>query len=138
MSGEAEAEESEQFVGYHGTASEALAAMRQLLQPPTGLNFSGDSQLGEGFYTTPDYDMAAWFADRAVIVQGGDPAIVSVFVHDFEALQGREVPRRLWWRIAEDSPWITDYDYLEASIEGFEPVRQIKFNPRAYGLLLVR
>ncbi len=126
------------FVGYHGTSSVAVAAIRQGIDPPTGRNFGGYAQLGEGFYVTRDYDMARFFAAVAVREVGGNPVVLEVYARNFEQMTGQWVPRRAWWRVPADSRYITDFDYLTAPIDGFEPMRQLKFNPRVYGALVVR
>lgn len=126
------------FVGYHGTSSASLPSLGQSIDPPSGLNFGGDVQLGMGLYTTADHATATYFAERATIVQGGRPVIIRVHARDFARLQGQEVPRSLWWTIADDSPLITRFDYLTAPVAGFESARQVKFNPRAYGALTLR
>ena len=106
--------------------------------PETGRNFRGYAQLGEGFYVTPDYGMALYFAAIAVGQAGGVPVALEVYARNFEQLTKASVPRRLWWTLAADSSYITDFDYLVAPIDGFEPTRQLKFNPRAYHALIVR
>ena len=126
------------FVGYHGTSSSFVLAIGHGINPPTGRNFRGRTQLGEGFYTTPDYDMARFFASIAVREAGGIPVVLEVHARNFGEMVGRGVPRRSWWAVAANSPYITGFDYLTAPIAGFEPVRQVKFNPRAYGALRVR
>ena len=106
--------------------------------PETGRYFRGHAQLGEGFYVTPDYGMALYFAAIAVRQAGGVPVALEVYARNFEQMTKARVPRRLWWNIPDDSPYVTDFDYLTAPITGFEPVRQVKFNPRVYGSLSVR
>lgn len=130
--------EEERFVGYHGTTSTAVAAILQGISPPVGQNYQGRTQLGAGFYTTGNYDAALEFAENAAVKAGGDPVVLKVYAHNFRQMEGREVPSRLWWDIPADSPYIQDFDYLTAEVTGYEPVRQIKFNPRAYGALTVR
>ena len=116
----------------------AVPALLQGIRPSTGLNYGGGSQLGEGFYTTPDYATALTFAVNAVVVSVGRTVVLHAYARNFERMQGEEVPEPLWWNIPDDSPYVTDFDYLTAPITGFEPVRQVKFNPRAYGSLSVR
>jgi hypothetical protein len=124
------------FIGYHGTSSVHVPAIRAGIRPPTGQNFSGDAQLGEGFYTTMDYTVAEGFALNAVVFAGGAPVILPVYVADFGRLSGAIVPARFWWQVPRH--YITDFDYLTAPIDGLEPVEQTKLNPRAYGAIQVR
>ena len=131
-------ERGETFVGYHGTSSVSVAALGQGIMPETGRNFRGHAQLGEGFYVTPDYNMALYFAAIAVRQAGGVPVALEVYARNFEQMTKARVPRRLWWTLAADSSYITDFDYLIAPIDGFEPIRLLKFNPRAYRALIVR
>ena len=85
----------ETFVGYHGTSSSFAPAIRRGIAPTTGRNFGGFAQLGEGFYTTPDRDLALLFAGRAVRDAGGEPVALEVYARDFERIVGWTVPRRL-------------------------------------------
>lgn len=124
------------FVGYHGTSAVYVPAIRAGIQPPTGRNFGGAAQLGEGFYTTPDYATAQQFAAFAVVSAGGAPVVLAVYAHNFATMQGTAVPQTAWWNIPQH--YITAWDYLTAPISGFEPVEQVKFNPRAYSALEVR
>ncbi len=124
------------FVGYHGTSSVHVPAIRAGIQPHTGRNYGGGAQLGEGFYTTPDYATAEYFADNAVVKAGGMPIVLEVYAANFSQLRGTVVPLAEWWSVA--SEYISVYDYLSAPINGLDPVAQIKFNPRAYHALEVR
>ncbi len=128
----------EQFVGYHGTSSHWVRAILHEVRPLAGRNYTGRSQLGVGFYVAEDRPTALEFAENAVVRSGGSPVVLRVYARDFSQLRGMEVPTRLWWAIPDDSPYVTDFDYLTAPITGYEPVRQIKFNPRAYGAASVR
>lgn len=85
---------------------------------------------------TPDYATAQQFAAFAVVLAGGAPAILEVYARNFDQMEGKVVPASDWWQVP--SEYITDYDYLQAAITGFEPIEQIKFNPRAYSRLDVR
>jgi hypothetical protein len=124
------------FVGYHGTSSVHVPAIRAGIRPRTGLNFAGGSQLGAGFYVTGDAVTAQRFAEFAVAIVGGVPVVLDVYARAFDQMQGTVVPAGEWWRI--NPRYITDFDYLTAPITSFEPAMQIKFNPRAYGALEVR
>lgn len=64
--------------------------------------------------------------------------VLKVYARDFGALKGEEVPGRLWWKLTDDSSYLTDFDFLTAPVAGYEPVQQIKFNPRAYSALSAR
>ncbi len=128
----------EQFVGYHGTSSVFVPAIGKGIMPASGRNFRGRTQLGEGFYVTPDYDMALYFAAVAVRQAGGMPVALEVYARNFEQMTSESVPPSLWWNLVVDSSYITGFDYLVAPVDGFEPVRQLKFNPRAYRALMVR
>lgn len=130
--------EDEQFVGYHGTTSAAVSSLLQGIRPVARRNFAGFAQLGEGFYTTPDYAAALVFADVAIREAGGTRVVLEVYARGLGRMIGREVPRRLWWDLPADSPYITAFDYLTAPVNGYEPVVQRKFNPRAYEALTVR
>jgi hypothetical protein len=121
-------------VGYHGTSSVHEASIRQGINPPTGANFGGYSQLGEGFYITPEREAAEYFANQAVQNVGGEPVVLRVFARGFERMSGASVPESLWWKVS--STYITDYDYLMAPISGLEHWSQIKFNPSTYGYLM--
>ena len=125
-----------EFVGYHGTSSVHVPAIRTGIQPPTGHNFLGGAQLGEGFYTTLDYATAEYFAQIAVRYAGGQVAVLEFYVYNFSQMQGTVVSAPRWWRVPLE--YITDYDYLRAPIDGFEPVEHITFNPRACGALVAR
>jgi len=92
-------------------------------------------QLGLGFYVTDDYPTAVVFARVAARRLGGVPFVVNIYGHNFAQLTGQEVAPAWWWRIADDSPLITDFDYLTAQVVGYPDSRQIKFNPRAYHTL---
>lgn len=63
--------------------------------------------------------------------------MVAVYVYDFDQLIGQEVPEALWWHIADDSPYIAEFDFLTSATFGYPAMRQLKFNPRAYGVLTV-
>jgi hypothetical protein len=132
------AEEEPELVGYHGTSSVWVATILSGIDPPSGQNYGGESQLGIGFYTTFDLRAAHRFAEVAVQNHRGMPVILEVHARGFARMSKRTVPRRLWWEIPPDSPYITDYDYLVAQVVGYEPSLQRKFNPRAYRALLVR
>lgn len=131
-------QEQPEFVGYHGTSSISIAAIIANIDPPSGQNFGGMSQLGIGFYTVLDHLAAHRFAETAVQHGGGRPVILEVYARGFARMNKRTVPRRLWWYLPLDSAYITDYDYLVAPLAGYEPSLQRKFNPRAYRALLVR
>ncbi len=79
--------------------------------------------------------MAFAFAKIASGNAGGIPVILAVYVYNFIQLQGYVVPLRFWWQVP--MRYIVDFDYLTAPIIGFEPVEQIKFNPRVYGMHVV-
>lgn len=123
------------FVGYHGTSSVHLPSIRRGIQPPTGLNFGGGAQLGNGFYVTLTYDRARWFAVSATFDLGGQPIVLAVALREFDSLRGLEVPQDIWWRVP--AAYIIDYDYLTSEIDGMAPARQLKVNPRAYGQLVI-
>ena len=125
-----------EFAGYHGTSSVHVPAIRAGIRPPTGRNFGGVAQLGEGFYVTPDYATGQQFAAFAVLASGGAPVILEVYARNFSQMRGTNVPMSEWWQVSPR--YITDFDYLTAPITGFEPVEQIKFNPRVYNALEVR
>lgn len=132
-----------QFVGYHGTSSTFAPSIRNGVRPPTGANFDGKSQLGEGFYTTMDDEAAYMFAQHAAGKHGGDPVLMPVYARGYNNMTGTSVPeyannRRLWWNIQPDSPYVTNFDYLRAPINGMEWAEQTKFNPRVYGSLIAK
>jgi len=124
-----------EFVGYHRTSSVHVPSIRQGINPPTGANFAGKAQLGEGFYVTPDYEAAELFARWSTLQCGGEPIVLRVQAEGFSQMSGTSVPRSLWWQTPAE--YITNYDYLEAPISGMEQWSQIKFNPRVYDLLRV-
>jgi hypothetical protein len=129
--------DDETFVGYHGTTSKHLASILAGINPPTGANYSGFSQLGEGFYTTPELAVAEEFADNAAAVKGGQPVVLKVYARNFNSMIGVSVPKHLWWKQPFPTDLITGYDYLVAPISSYEPAIQYKFNPRAYPYLRV-
>ena len=47
------------LIFYHGTSDVYIASIRKEINPPTGANFEGLSQFGEGFYTTTSKMAAA-------------------------------------------------------------------------------
>lgn len=127
------------FVGYHGTSSTYVPAILQSINPPSGANFRGRSQLGVGFYVTPSRDAAEYFAKFATReAGGGDPVVLKIYARNFRQMKGAVVPKDLWWSVPSNSSWITQFDYLSAPISSFEDWYQIKFNPRAYGQLKAR
>ena len=121
------------FVGYHGTSSQYETAIRRGINPPSGANFRGRAQLGEGFYVTGDRSAAEYFARVATHNAGGKPIVLKVYARNFTTMSGSSVPRNLWWRVPPS--YITDYDYLTAPISGLEQWSQIKFNPSVYTFL---
>lgn len=125
------------FVGYHGTSILSVPSLLRGVVTQAGGTFAGKRQLGIGFYTTADYATAVEFAEAAVTTVGGYPAVAYVYVRDFDQLNGREIEPNLWWNIADESPYITDYDYLTSSVFGYEAIHQRKFNPRAYHALVI-
>lgn len=122
------------FVGYHGTSILSVPSLLRSVILSEESNF-GFLQLGRGFYVTDDYATAVAFAKVAADRVGGVPFVVQVYARDFEALVGREVETGWWWRITDDSPFISEFDYLRSGIVGFPRASQTKFNPRALGTL---
>lgn len=125
-----------QFVGYHGTSSLDVAAIVAGIDPPSGRNYAGHAQLGNGFYTTANADAADIFAQNAVLQRGGMPVVLAVYVDGFDAMEGVEVELGLWWDVPAE--YTTDYDYLTAPISGMDWAEQIKFNPHTYGRISVQ
>jgi hypothetical protein len=125
------------FVGYHGTSILWVPSLLRGVTHPRVGNFANRRQLGIGFYVTPDFPAATDFAEAAGRLAGGPPAVVYVYARDFDQLGGLGVPVAQWWTIADDSPFITDCDYLTAAIYGYPGVGQIKFKPRAYHALAI-
>jgi hypothetical protein len=119
------------FVGYHGTSSAYVPSIRKGINPPTGLNFGGESQLGEGFYITPDFQMANDFAQNAA-QSGGSPTTLRIYAQNLSQMSGAQVPEQHWWSNPFPNTYVTNYDYLTSPISGFEPVMQTKFNSGAY------
>ncbi|MFN8516121.1 MAG: hypothetical protein U0232_32720 [Thermomicrobiales bacterium] len=132
-----EATERRTLVGYHGTSIISVPTLLRGVATQAERNFPRRGQLGIGFYATNDYPMAVEFARVAVRVVGGYRSVINVYARQFDTLIGLEVPQELWWNIADDSPYVTDVDYLTSAIDGYPEIRQTKFNPRAYHALIV-
>jgi RHS repeat-associated protein len=125
----------ETFVGYHGTSSVHADSIRRRIDPPTGANFDGYAQLGDGFYTTLDYEAAEYFADTAVANFGGNPIIFEVYARNFDQMTGTVVQKQFWNtrnRIRMPQEYIDNYDMNVAPIASLERWWQVKFNPRTY------
>ncbi len=122
------------FVGYHGTSSVYVPAILTRINPPSTYGFV--NQLGDGFYTTPDYTVAMEFAQVAVEVlesdgyEGGEPVVLKIYARNFKRMTRRVVPLNVDY---VPDHYITNYDYLMSQIVNFAPTIQLKFNPRAYG-----
>jgi hypothetical protein len=129
--------EGRAFVGYHGTSMISVPVLLRGVASQAERNFPSKGQLGIGFYVTDNYPMAVEFARAAVRMVGGYRSVVYVYARQFDTLIGQEVPPELWWNIADDSPYITDFDYLTSAIDGYPTIHQTKFNPRAYHALIV-
>jgi hypothetical protein len=125
------------FVGYHGTSSHDVPSILAAINPPSGRNYGGWSQLGPGFYVTPDRRAAKIFAQHAALQRGGSATILAVYADDFAQMISYEVPMSQWVDAVPDA-LIADYDYLTAPISGMEWAMQHKFNPRAYARLQAR
>lgn len=130
--------DEETFVGYHGTSSVFVAGLERGIVAVEARNFGGEPQLGTGFYATEDFATAFAFARNAAVLVGGSPAVLEVYARDFATLIGTEVPGEMWWKLPDNSPYLLDFDYLRAPVVGYEPARQIKFNPHTYDVLSVR
>jgi RHS repeat-associated protein len=133
------------FVGFHGTSSSQLYSFMTRgvnpLQP--GQNFRGRYQLGPGFYVTKDPKVTLDMAVNAVRTQArmgkepGEPMILKVYAKDFSQMKGVEIPSSKVLNLPAKDPLVTNFDYIRAPIQGYEPVIQIQFNPRAYSNLWV-
>lgn len=124
------------FVGYHGTSSEDVDAILAHIDPPSGRNYDGWSQLGPGFYVTMDRRAAALFAENAVLERGGRPVLVEVYAYGIHHMTSYAVMTAEWIAGVSDQ-FIDGYDYLCASIAGMHwTMQQVKFNPRAYDQLV--
>jgi RHS repeat-associated protein len=109
-----------------------------------GGNFGGESQLGEGFYTTEDERVGAEFGEQAVGGNGGKVQRYDVYVRNLADKKFAEVPDKdQWkpmpWSSGPNSRYINDFHGLRSSISGYEPVRQLKLNPNVFkNTVLVR
>jgi hypothetical protein len=128
---------TDEFVGFHGTSSVHVPSLLNKISPAFGLNTGGKGQLGKGFYTTPDIQAALFFGQNAVLTSGGEPVAVPIYsTRKLSMLWGQEVPSALWGRVPQEL--IDKYDFLYSPISGYEAALQIKFNPRAYKYLRAR
>ena len=96
-------------------------------RPGSGENFGNNSQLGPGFYVTPDYHTASEFAFVATDNYGGRSIVLSVCAFGFSSMSHEEVPSIAWWNDIRTASYLS-YDYLTAPIDGMQGI-QIKFNP---------
>lgn len=131
----------ETFVGYHGTSSIYEESIRKEINPPTGSNFGGYAQLGEGFYTSPEYKVAERFAQNTAALKGGEPIVLEIYAQNFDQMSGIVIEKRFWNTPEMDfmpQSYIENYDMNVAPVAGFKRGWQIKFNPRSYDNLVAR
>ncbi|NTW02496.1 MAG: hypothetical protein HGA19_14660 [Oscillochloris sp.] len=107
-------EDEWEFVGYHGTSSIYVTSILAKINPPSGKNYDGESQLGVGFYVTRSKRAAELFAEVAVDEAGtGSPVVLEVYAKGFSRMRGISISRRQWWNITSNSLLVRGFDYLE-------------------------
>jgi RHS repeat-associated protein len=125
---------AETFVGYHGASTVHLDSILEGINPPKTGNFGGYHQLGEGFYTTLDFEEAMHFASISAFENGGDPVVVEIYARNFYKMDGIVVEPHYWNQDYDDfmpQSYIDNYDMNVARIAG-RRAWQVKFNPQTY------
>jgi len=138
-------------VGFHGTASEYEDSILSEIKMTQINNFSGESQLGEGFYVAVgEYEKktALFFADMASFgKQDSSPVILRIHSKKFLEMKGIFIPRSQQWKalpwkgIPSHKRYVEDFDYIASYVSfgsdtDVKQWMQIKFNEKALSELI--